>query len=304
MPDPRPRTPRAIDPCERRPGTLTAGPPSALDQHRAEAASGTILYGRRFNYVPAEDASMPGGPLVVGPRSTSPRSGDSCVSRGRCSLSIAVRRAGFGFWQPRADGRADPGLCWTAAWPPTRLAPDDRTSSAGEAPGDRTRGRSGLPSQPHACRLCDTRHPDLHVSAENRGSMSSTGFDPGHPAYLIICRWFESSSPPTTSTRFAPSILHALDYLVKPYREESACAEAIGPRPARVGRRQGAFARSSVSAPGLASQPAYPSRIPRRRARTHSLRRGARDSVDSKRRITACSCTWPASALLLAAEAR
>ena len=72
--------------------------------------------------------------------------------------------------------------------------------------------------------------------------------------------------------------LHALDYLVKPYREDRL-REAIGRARALVGRRQlGAF-RQRVGA-WVASQPAYPSRHPRRRTRTHSLRRGARDPVD------------------------
>jgi two-component system LytT family response regulator len=53
--------------------------------------------------------------------------------------------------------------------------------------------------------------------------------------------------------------LHALDYLVKPYREDRL-REAIGRARALVGRRQlGAF-RQRVGA-WVASQPAYPSRI-------------------------------------------
>ena len=84
--------------------------------------------------------------------------------------------------------------------------------------------------------------------------------------------------------------LHALDYLVKPYREDRL-REAIGRARALVGRRHLGQFRQRVGV-WVAAQPAYPSRIRIEERERIRLWR-CETSSGSKRRTTACCCTSP-----------
>ena len=94
--------------------------------------------------------------------------------------------------------------------------------------------------------------------------------------------------------------LHALDYLVKPYREDRL-RDAIGRARALLGRRPARRvppARRRVGGLAAGVSVAHP----RRRARAHPVRRRPRHPLDRGAGLLRARCTWPASASCAAAR--